>query len=339
MLCRLRPGCLRAVIHALVYAAHRRKALAPHGWPFGIVAMDGKGTGLTSVDYQYAPRHGFDGNGHPIGVMKTITCALVSTPSKVVIDAVPQCTRAETSVFEEAFLSLVNSYGRSNLFRLVTYDAGACSAYNARLVTSHGYDYLFALKKGQKALFKEAGRLLAGLSAEQAVIVTDDRLGGGKRTVRRLFLTEAMRSFQWESLQVVLRVESETFDGDGKRIAHENRYFTSSLVRGELSDEQWLALVRVHWNVENNCHGCLDISFQEDDHPWIEADPQGAVVMALLRRIGFDLLALFRAVTQRSDVRRKVPWKQLMHSVWLALVTLAEPEAAGLRRRHLPAPA
>ncbi len=100
-----------------------------------------------------------------------------------------------------------------------------------------------------------------------------------------------------------------------------------------------LALVRAHWNVENNCHGCLDVSFQEDDHPWIETDPQGAVVMALLRRIGFDLLALFRTVTQRSDVRRKTPWKQLMHSVWLALVTLAEPEAAGLRRRHLPAPA
>ncbi len=178
----------------------------------------------------------------------------------------------------------------------MTYDAGAVSASNAKLVTSQGYDYFFAFKQGQKALTRQSRRLLAELPAEQAIVTTEDLLGGGRRTVRRLFLTEEMRGFQWPSLQTVVRVESESFDAHGNRVAHENRYFASSLARTELSDAQWLALVRLHWNVENNCHGCLDVSFEEDDHPWIETNAQGAVVMALLRRVAFDLLeAIVRA--------------------------------------------
>jgi predicted transposase YbfD/YdcC len=339
LLCRLRPECLRPIIRSLVRAAHRRKALAPHGWPFGVVAMDGKATGLHGADDpRYAPRHVFDGSGRPIGMMRTLTCALVSSVSKVVIDAVPFATTAEAVAFKEAFLSLIRAYGKSNLFRLVTYDAGACSAENAQLVTSHGYDYLFAFKQGQKALTRETRPLLAGLTADHAVAVTEDVLGGGRRIIRRLFLTEEMAGFRWPSLKTVLRVESETFDAKGHRTARENRYFASSLARRELSDAQWLALVRLHWNVENNCHGCLDVSFEEDDRPWIEVDAQGALAMALLRRVAFNLLSIFRSVTQRSEERRSTPWKRLMHSVWLALVTLTEPEVVGLRPRRLQAP-
>jgi hypothetical protein len=38
-------------------------------------------------------------------------------------------------------------------------------------------------------------------------------------------------------------------------------YFASSLARTELSDEQWLGLIRLHGNVENNCYGGLDVSW------------------------------------------------------------------------------
>jgi len=341
LLCRLQPECLRGVIRSLVRAAHRRKALAPQGWPFGIVAMDGKATALHGVDdRRYAPRNTFDSQRRPIGMMRSITCALVSTASKIVIDAHPMSVPCETAFFKDAFRALVEAYGKSNLFRVVTYDAGACSASNAALVASHGYDYFFAFKQGQKALTKESRRLLADLSAVHALASTDDLLGGGRSVLRRLYLTERMSGFLWTSLRTVIRVESETIEPDGRRTSYENRYFASSLARTELSDEQWLALARLHWNVENNCHGCLDISFQEDNHPWIETDAQGAVVMALLRRIAFDLLALFRSITQRSPERRATPWKRLMHSIWLACVTLVEADVAGLRpRRQLAAPA
>jgi hypothetical protein len=40
--------------------------------------------------------------------------------------------------------------------------------------------------------------------------------------------------------------------------------------------------------------------------------------VAILRRIAYTLLTLFRSVTQRSDERRSAPWKRLMLEVFTA---------------------
>ncbi|RIX39470.1 MAG: ISAs1 family transposase, partial [Rhodocyclales bacterium GT-UBC] len=48
-LCRVSLEGLRAALHRLVRAAWRRKALAPQGLPFGVVAMDGKVTALPAL--------------------------------------------------------------------------------------------------------------------------------------------------------------------------------------------------------------------------------------------------------------------------------------------------
>lgn len=42
-LCQVPHGGLRAVMHRVVQAAWRRKALEPVGLPVGVVALDGKG--------------------------------------------------------------------------------------------------------------------------------------------------------------------------------------------------------------------------------------------------------------------------------------------------------
>jgi hypothetical protein len=45
---------------------------------------------------------------------------------------------------------------------------------------------------------------------------------------------------------------------------------------------------------------------------------------AILRRIAYTILTLFRSVTQRSDDRRLVPWKSLRVDVFFALVATTE---------------
>ncbi|MBX3127830.1 MAG: hypothetical protein KF718_13990, partial [Polyangiaceae bacterium] len=73
----------------------------------------------------------------------------------------------------------------------------------------------------------------------------------------------------------------------------------------------------------------------EDDHRWITGHPRGMLVVAILRRIVFTLLAIYRAITQRSDERRQMPWKLLLEEIWTVLIT-ASPEALlGLRHRPL----
>jgi hypothetical protein len=98
-----------------------------------------------------------------------------------------------------------------------------------------------------------------------------------------------------------------------------------------LSKEHWLSVVRRRWGVET-AHQILDTAFAEDDHPWIEAHPRAALVVAMLSRIAYTLLSLFRSVTQRSDERRHVPWKLLMTDLLFALTTSTEEQCRGLRR-------
>jgi hypothetical protein len=60
-------------------------------------------------------------------------------------------------------------------------------------------------------------------------------------------------------------------------------------------------------------------------------------LVAILRRIAYTLLSLFRSVTQRSEERRQVPWKRLMRDMLFALVTTTGQQLQGLRRHNIAA--
>lgn len=319
VLCELEPSEIRQRLYVEMRAAHRRKALEPESLPFGIAALDGKGTALPSCDDHYAQRQ--TGSGRLVGVLRTTTAALVSSRAKVCLDAspIPAATN-EMGHFPTALDELCAAYGSLKLFQLVTYDSGACSRANADHIRSKGLDYFFALKGTQPTLELEAHRLLAGRAATTADATTED-VRNGQLVIRRAYLTEEMDGYDdWEHLRTVVRVQSETRGADGTSLAGDERYFISSLPRSKLTDAQWLHVARLHWGVENNVHNTLDTVFEEDDHPWIESDPKGALVVALIRRIALNLLALFRSVTQRSDERRAIPWAGLIREIWLALV-------------------
>jgi hypothetical protein len=337
VLCALDPAELRRPLQALVRAAYRRKALEPEGLPFGVVALDGKSTAVPSCDDKYAQRQSQDEDARLVGVVRTITCTLISSRAKPCIDALPVLAATnEMGQFEASLRGLVDAYRGIDLFRMISYDAGACSEHNGRVVRELGLHYIFGLKGTQPTLLAEAQRLLAALPPQSAAAESDDLLGGRRTVVRRVYVTEQMAGFGgWEHLCTVLRVESETLDARGQRIAHEDRYFVASLRMSRLSSAQWLLLVRRHWGVENNCHHTLDTAFEEDDRPWIESDPRGVVVVALLRRAAYNILALFRSVTQRSAERRATPWLDLLRWFYNAIISATDADLSALRPRPL----
>ena len=75
--------------------------------------------------------------------------------------------------------------------------------------------------------------------------------------------------------------------------------------------------------------------FREDDHPWITASPKGMVVVMLLRRLAYNMVALFRSVTQRSDERRQTPWKTVLRWFYNAIVATTAEQLEDLRARPL----
>lgn len=335
-LCRLDLGGLRQCMVALVRRAHRRKALSPVGFPFGVVAIDGK---ATSVDCAPGPFAQAQDIASRLTVIRTQTCTLISSAAKVCLDAVPiPATTNEMGHFETTLRELSRAYAGLPLFQVVTSDAGACSLHNASVVRELSLDYLFAIKETQPTLLAEAKRLLAHLAPSQAGAITDEARGGGS-WVRRVHVTEEMNGYlEWSHLQTVVRIESERLDAKGNRTSYEERYYVSSLPRARLTDAQWLALVRAHWGVENGTHYTLDAVFREDEHPWIESNENGMLAVVILRRIALDLMALFRSVTQRSDEKRATPWRDLIRWFYNALLLASDATLIGLRpRSELPA--
>jgi len=338
-LCAVDPGALTPCLHALIRAAHRRQALAPEGFSFGVLSLDGKGTALPTSDDHYAQRQTSGENGPLVGVVRTVTATLTSSSARPCIDvtAIPAETN-EMGVFTVALEHVARAFAGLDLFKVVTYDAGACSLENANRVRAHHLHYVLGLTAAQPTLF-EAARAWLGTRPESKADAVSEDLASGKTVTRRLYIGAAKEVDSpegWEMhLRTVLRVETETVDAEGKRTV-ENRYLISSLAVDRLSFDQWLLLLRRHWGVETT-HQILDVAFDEDDHPFIEQNPRGMLVVAILRRIAYSLLTLFRSVTQRSEVRRATPWKDLFWAVHVALLTATEEQLAGLRLR-VPAP-
>ena len=335
-LCTVDPDQLRPPLHALVKKAQRRKALEPTELPFGVVSLDGKGFSIPSCDDWLAQRQTQGEDGALVGIVRTVTATLTSCEARPIIDVTPiPAPTNEMGIFEQALKSLCAAYKGSELFQLVTYDAGACSAHNASLVREHDLHYLFGLTASQPTLFEEAKHWLGPRKTDEANASSRD-FERGTMVVRRLFIGEVTVDHDgWSHLRTVLRIQTDVFDCDtGEQKSSDERYLISSLPSVRLTPQHWLLVIRRHWGVETS-HQILDTAFAEDDHPWIEANPRAALVVALLRRIAYTLLALFRSVTQRTDERRAVPWKTLMSELAFALVTTTDDELSERRQPRL----
>jgi len=295
--------------------------------------MDGKYVTVPSVDDKYAQRSSrAEGDSTITGRIGTMTATLCSSEARPCIDVytIPAHTN-EMGVFSRALDSLLQVYGNLDLFRLVTYDAGACSKGNAEHIRARGLHYLFGLKGSQPQLMYWAKLSFDDRNPEAPDARTVD--GKGREQVTRsIFLLPCPNGTdEWPHLRTVIRIDSAGFDELGHRTA-ETRYFLSSLSTDRLSAEQWLTVIRRHWAVETT-HQILDGAFQEDERPWVTQNPRLTATIMLLRRIGYTLLSIFKHVTQRSDERRTEPWHRLLTRIRDTLL-LATPETfRGLRRR------
>lgn len=349
-LCAIEPQEVRQSIYAQIKAAHRRHALKPDDFPLGVVAIDGKTTAIQCWDDKYAQRKTHSQGLGACGLVRTLTASLVSSAAKPCLDAapIPSATN-EMGHFPRALAELMAAYGKLHLFEVLTTDAGMCSLENADLaVDTYHLHYLFRLKADQPTLLAEAKRLLARQKPAQCLAKTEDILG--KYIVTRyLFLTDQMADFlDWKHLQTAIRIHVvKRLIETNEIVETEDHYAISSLPLDQLTTAQWLKLFRLHWSVENHCHNTWDKIFREDERPWIQAGtlpkkakgsvPQGAVVVILLRRLAYNLLALYRAITLRGEDQRLTPWKDLMRLVYAALISASESTVEKLRQRFAPA--
>lgn len=175
---------------------------------------------------------------------------------------------------------------------VVSIDAMGCQKSIAKGIREQGADYLFGLKGNQPALhqevldaFDEAQCLRLQKSSSMYVQQLDK--GHGRLEVRRVWVLDDIgwlkQSDQWPDLYSAVLVESERTTSKGTSV--ERRAYITSLA----ADAQTLAgLVRAHWQIENNLHWVLDVTFRED-HSRISRK-HGAENLALIRKTAMNLL-------------------------------------------------
>ena len=325
VLVSLMPAQLRQVLHAQVRRFHRSKALDPEGLRWGVVSMDGKMSSLSSWDHHYAQQQG------KRGVIRTITACLISSPGRPCLDAFPiPAATNEMGAYLPALAELVEAYAGLHLFRVVMYDAGACSEANARGTCALNLHYVMQLTANQPALLAEATRILPLAPAH--VFETGPKHSRVRYTVR---ISDEMAAFlDWDHLKTVVHVHRDELRADGGVVARGDRYFVSSLAKVVLTAERWATLIRARWGVENNCHHTFDTAFAEDERMWFEADPTGALNIILLRRLAYNAMTLLRARTLRGENTRMMPWKALIRWIYHALIAANQETIAGLRARR-----
>lgn len=205
------------------------------------------------------------------------------------------------------------------------------SEQNAAAVRAQGWDYLMGLKGSQPTLIAEAERLLGPHRGEAPLARTVDLRDNRTEEIRSVWLTDEISGYHdWGHLQTVLRVRREVRRDDGRIVLCDDRYFLTSLKPEALTPAQWLRVVRNHWRVENDVHGVLDRFYAEDDKPWLHATP-GQLAGTLLRRVVLNLMSLHRNVSRRGESKRAVPWRELIGTALVMLVSADDAHIQGLR--------
>lgn len=342
-LCKLDPYEICKLIWIAGYDALRRKAIRTSSqFPWGVMSMDGKyptvrdiGDGEDGTDRYLQVHHDKDTREPLYGVIRVITGVLVSAVGRPILGATPvPGDTNEKGHFKQAFGELVRAYGR--YFRVVLYDAGAASLTNADAVLAAGKQYFFQIADPRWVMYQTIELLLSDVAAAART----EEVKGSKRVVRELTLLPVKKTRKnltvWEHTRTIFKVYSETYD-DGVLTGTKTRYFVTSLAASELSPDKWLELIVLRWGVET-VHQILDCAFEEDKHPWITKDANGALVVMLLRRLVYTLMTLHKSVTLRSDESREMTWRELMEQIRDTLEWAQGAILDGLRPRTFALP-
>lgn len=208
---------------------------------------------------------------------------------------------------------------------IVTIDARGCQQAIAGTIIEQQADYLLALKGNQPELFRATADYFALLlDAKQkltnfAYLRTVDA-AHGRIEIRQHWITEEIDWLAavtgkkpWSGLRSIGMILSQ------RRIPDQTstfvRYYLSSL---PADAQQFAHAARAHWQIENQLHWSLDVTFREDaNRTRTDFAPQN---LAIVRHIALNLLQRERSTKDSLKVKRlRAAWD---HDYLLKLLSL-----------------
>ena len=176
---------------------------------------------------------------------------------------------------------------------MVTIDAMGCQKNIAQTIVDHKADYIGGIKANQRNLYEYCQKMFSEeervyLPACYGNYVTEENAHG--RSERReciVYHSEVLPYFfeEWKGLKSFVKIIS-TRKEKGKEETTQTRYYMTSLGK----EPQLLSqAIRTHWNIENNLHWQLDVSFREDytrktDNAAVDFSAICKIALMLLKR-------------------------------------------------------
>lgn len=311
---------LEATVFSQVKDLIARKVVRHDAFRVGVVSFDGKGTWSRTdgESVEGAKLAVDDVHGVSIQTFGALRAALTSSSvCPCVGQKVIGSKEGEAPAFRALLPRVCEALG--DRFKIVTGDAGLCARENATLVAELGRWYLFGLKGNQPHLHGLACDFRCydmGLPLAR----TTDRYRG-HRIVRELYALEVAgsRMVDIADAQQLWYVCQTTYAHNGECVAVEQRYFVTSIPARTFSRGEELALVRLHWGIENGCHWTMDMMLGEDEGHPCQASRTSIETVSWLRLIGYNAVSAWRSLAPRKD-GKPVAWARAMETLRDALL-------------------
>lgn len=308
-----KPRGFRETVYAEVQGLLAGGVVKNDLFPLGVLTCDGKSLWTSTTKAFEEAKTSID---EKTGVM---TASLMSLRAVLTSSQVRPCLdfevigdkEGEPPAFRTVLPRVVERFGAH--FQIVTGDAGLACRENALLLQRAGKYALFGLKGNQPKLHALAQQLFrdspGGLKRRSA----ESRNGFGLVRELHTVTVKDSAAVDMPGIQQLWRVVQSTYSG-GTVVSEETRYFLSGIPPRLLSPRQQLALVRLHWGIENGHNWTMDVALLEDDAQPCQQSRDAIEVVAWLRVLGYNLLAAWRARAGLKD-KQPVSWARCLETL------------------------
>ena len=302
-----------------VTEALENKVIGNDLFPRGVIAIDGKSIWSGSNEKVPCARgnRGEDGNRGTVHVMAQRACLVSSRARPVVHQRLIPADAGEADSFPAVYNYLHKNFGRS--FEVVTHDAGGTSRTNAALVNETNRAYVFAIKGNQPSVLLLARSLLGSkqdpADQKQTGFAGPDEKYDGNVDRREAFCVSIDGSRPdidfagarqlWRIRHTSIRTVKGT-DVVDRQVS--DRYFITNKV---FNPKDALAIVRLHWGIENGPNWTMDRIFGEDEVGAPCTRNHAVAVWSWLRLLAYNLVSFWRGRLKPSATA--VPeWKEIL---------------------------
>ena len=321
-----KPEGLRETVKAQVIQMAKDKVIKRDRLKDGVASFDGK-------EFFSSTTHGVDGAkvsvNEQAGVITSSLMAVLAVLSSSLVtpfldmEIIGEKT-GEAPAFRTLFPRVLEAFG--HLFEVVTGDSGIGCRENAKLVVDAKKDYVFSLKGIQKSVEQAALDLFAADLSAPFKDAGEVRDGGTMTREITAVSVDKHSATEFVGSKQFWRVIQRLVVG-GKLMKEEIRLFVVSLDMSAIGPEKALALVRIHWAIENNHNWTMDMKLMEDDVQPCQHTKESLTVVCWLRMMGYNMVSAFRASAPKKD-RKPQPWKRTMDKLRDALCVDLKEDAA-----------